>query len=110
MSSRVDAARKRADEHTTQLKESAERSPEDAKGKIAEVQQKWSDHVSDVRRRIDDREAERDIELAEREAELAEDYAVSAVELAVVAIAEAEYAVLDAALTRVEADEIAEAA
>ncbi|MBN9622487.1 MAG: hypothetical protein J0H06_05955, partial [Actinobacteria bacterium] len=64
-----------------------------------------SDHVADLRSKIEERKAERDAGHAARRAERAEDYAIEAVVFAAAAFDEAEYAVLDALLARVEADE-----
>jgi hypothetical protein len=39
------------------LKATAQEETEAAKGRVSDIQQKWSDHVADVRRRVADRKA-----------------------------------------------------
>jgi hypothetical protein len=60
-----------------------------------------------IRDRIDERKAEHDANKAGRRAEAAEADALIAIDFAAAALSEAEYAVLDAALARMEADELA---
>ncbi len=74
-----------------------------------DIQRSWSDHVAQVRSRMDERKARHDAKVAERDAEDAEDYAAFAIDFAYSAIEEADYAVLDATLARVDADAAAQA-
>ena len=57
-------------------------------------------------RRVENRKAEHDLHKAEGRADRAEEDARFAIDFAYSAIVEAEYAALDAALARVEADEL----
>jgi hypothetical protein len=102
----VSAARELAQADAKQLRATADAS----KGKISDwwtdVQGEWNEHVAAIRENIDSRKAEHGVDMAERRADNAEDDASFAVDFAYSAIEEAEYAVLDAALARVEADEL----
>ena len=95
-----------AQEDAEQLRATADAS----KGKISDwwtdVQGTWNEHVAAIRENIDSRKAEHDLDVAQRRADNAEDDASFAVAFAYSAVEEAEYAVLDAALARVEADEL----
>jgi hypothetical protein len=70
------------------------------------VHDDWNRHVTTVRQNVDDRMADHDVKRSERRAQNAEDDAEAAVNFAYAALEEAEYAVLDAALGRLEADEV----
>ena len=72
------------------------------------VQRSWNDHVKHVRDDIDEKRAAHDLNMAQRDADAAEADADFAVDFALSAIQEAEYAVLDASLTRLRADELAQ--
>jgi hypothetical protein len=80
----------------------------DAAGR--DIRQSWSEHLAQVRSRIDARKAHHDAKVAEDNAEDAEDYAVFAINFAYSTVEEAEYAALDAVLAREEADTAAGAA
>jgi hypothetical protein len=76
--------------------------------------ERWNDTTSSIARQIEAmqaaqvrRQAEREAERAESAADLAEQDAAAATALAAYCLNVAEYAVVDAALARVEADELA---
>ncbi len=73
----------------------------------AHMQQTWSEHIAKIRADIESKKAKHDP--AEKRAEHAERDASFGIEYAFAAIEEAEYAVLDAALARMDADELAAA-
>lgn len=77
----------------------------------------WSDTkatlrrpVDEVRARVDKRQSEHELNHAVRVAEAAEEDAAAAIEVAEYCLNVAEYAVIDAALARLTADTLAEAA
>jgi hypothetical protein len=72
------------------------------------LQRSWSDHMAVVRQDIDDRRVAHDLRTAKRNADQAESDAAFAIDYAYGAVEEAEYAVLDAALARMNADELAQ--
>lgn len=84
------------------------------KGRISdhwnELQAAWNEIVTKVRDDIDDRKAEHDLQKTERRADNAEEDARFAIDFAYSAIVEAEYSSLDAALARMEANELSGAA
>jgi hypothetical protein len=104
---------KRARESAQAQADSLRKSAEASQGKISawwdSVQRSWNDHLTGVRKDIDEKRASHDLKMAQRTADGAEADAEFAVDYALAAIEEAEYAVLDATLARMEADELAEA-
>ena len=75
----------------------------------ANVQRSWSEQMAAMHKDIDDKRTAHDVKTALRHADSADEDAAFAIELAYGAVVEAEYAVLDAALARVQADELAAA-
>jgi len=73
------------------------------------VQRSWNEQMGAMHKDIDEKRAAHDVKTAQRHADSAEEDAAIAIELAYGAVVEAEYAVLDAALARVQADEMAAA-
>jgi hypothetical protein len=102
----VNSARITAQEHAQELRHRADRH----KGRISDwwddVQENWNEHIVKVRKQRGSRKAEHDAERAEKRAQRAEDDAAFAVAYAIAAIEEAEYSVLDAALARLQADDL----
>jgi hypothetical protein len=104
----VDSARASAKAQAETLRKSAEA----VDGKVSDwwtgAGKSWNEHVSAVRKNVDDKKAAHDFKVARRTADQAEADASFAIDYAYAAIEEAEYAVLDAALAQMEADELAE--
>jgi hypothetical protein len=102
-----DAARAVGEQQAEDLHELAA----EAEGKVSDrwndVQRSWSEAMSKVRGDIESRKATLDLHEAESRAKWAEEDAGIAIDFADSAIVEAEYAALDAALARMEADELA---
>lgn len=77
-------------------------------GKVAawwsDVQTSWDDQIASVRRDIESKKAEHDLQAAQRNADDAEEDAKFAIACAYWAVEEVEYRVLDAALARKDAD------
>ena len=105
----VDASREAAQVQADVLRQSAEAS----RGKISawwdSAQRSWNEHLAAGRKNVDEKRAADDLKTAQRVADRAEDDAAFAVDYAYAAVEEAEYAVLDAALARMDADELAQA-
>ncbi|MFE2431677.1 hypothetical protein ACFXJ5_33725 [Streptomyces sp. NPDC059373] len=76
----------------------------EASASLADVGNKWQEHVQSVKSRVEERKAERDTQRAERAAQDAESYALDTIDFAAAAIEEAEYATLDAVLARADAE------
>jgi len=95
-----------AQAHADQLRKNAETD----KGILSEwwydMQRSWTQHVATVRKNVDEKRAEHDLNTAQRNADSAEEDAAFAIDYAYGAIEEAEYAVLDATLARMDADEL----
>jgi Skp family chaperone for outer membrane proteins len=83
---------------------------DEAQGNVSagwtDLQRSWDEHFTDFRKQVETKKTELDVHVAERRAETAEADARFAVDFAYSAVVEAEYAVLDAALARMEADEL----
>jgi hypothetical protein len=97
-----------------QQAEDLRRLAEGGKGRIsarwADVQRAWNDAIAGVRADIQGGKEEHDLHKAQRRADQAEEDARFAIDFAYSAIVEAEYAGLDAALARMEADELSKEA
>jgi hypothetical protein len=106
----VDFTRTAVEKQNAVLRELASES----KGRVSDhwhdLQVAWNETISGVRGKIEDRKAEHDLHKAERQADRAEEDAGFAADFAYSAIVEAEYAALDAALARMEADELSKQA
>jgi hypothetical protein len=104
----VSDARASASAQAEKLRETAEA----GEGKVSDwwsgVQKAWSDHVDAVRADIGERKEKHDRAEARRAADDAQDDAQYAIDYAYAAVEEAEYAVLNAALARMESDELEE--
>jgi hypothetical protein len=103
----VEAAQASAQAQADALRKSADES----KGQVSAwwdgVQRSWSDHVAAVRQNVEEHRAAHDLKSAQKAADRAEDDALFAIDYAYAAVDEAEYAVLDAMLTRMDADALA---
>lgn len=103
----VAAARKSVDAQAEELRKAREAD----KGKLSvwwhDLQRSWDEMRAKIRDDIEAKRAEHDVERARHRAEHAEDDAEFAVQFAYAAVEEAEYEALDAALARMEADELA---
>ena len=73
------------------------------------VQRSWNEQMAAMHKDIDEKRTAHDVKTVQRHADSAEEDAEFAIELAYGAVVEAEYAVLDAALARMQADEMAAA-
>jgi hypothetical protein len=102
----VERARASAQEQAEKLRQSADAGKDKISVWWHDLQRSWNEHLATIRDDIDHRRAEHDVDKAQRRAENAEDDALFAIDYAYAAIEEAEYATLDAALARIEADEL----
>ena len=102
----IDSARASSQAQAEKLRARAEESRGSISAWWTDVQKSWDAHVAELRDRVDTRKAEHDVHVAQRKAENAEADAGFAIDFAYGAVVEAEYAVLDAALARMEADEL----
>ena len=104
----LEYARGVGEEEAKALRETSD----EGKGRISDrwndVQEAWNQAIAKVREDIENRKAEHDLQKAEGRADRAEEDARFAINFAYSAIVEAEYAALDAALARMEADELSE--
>ncbi|MGZ8563833.1 MAG: YtxH domain-containing protein [Candidatus Limnocylindria bacterium] len=104
----VESSRESAQEHAAKLRSAAEKSSADISGGLSAIQNSWNEHIARIRRDLEGKKAEHDVHKAQRRADDAEAYASFAIDLAYSAVAEAEYAALDAALARMDADEMSD--
>jgi hypothetical protein len=91
------------------IKSSADKAGTDVSSWWAETTARMEQQRADLRAKVDQRRAERQVAKAERNAADAEDYAADMVSWAAYALDSAEYAVIDATIARSEADELAAA-
>ncbi len=105
----VEHARASAQDQAKKLRESAEANKNKVSVWWYDLQRTWNEHVAKIREDIESKRAGHDVDRAERRAEHRADDAAFAIQFAYAAIEEAEYAVLDAALARMEADELSAA-
>lgn len=103
----VKSARESAQEQADALRTTANQTKAEVSSWWHNVGNAWAEHTSNIRHDIDDKRAAHDLKAAQRAADQAESDAAYAVDYAYAAVEEAEYAVLDAALSRMEADELA---
>ena len=101
---------KEAREEVQSRADALRKSAEDSKGQISAwwdaTQRSWNDHVTAVRKNVDDKRAAHDLKAAQRYAGQAEADAAFAIDYAYAALEEADYAVLDATLARMEVAEL----
>ncbi len=102
----VATIRASADAQADTLRKEAEAHKSKLSAAWHDLQRTWNAHIAKIRDDIDAKRAEHDIDRAQRRAEGAEEDAGFAISFAYASIEEAEYAVLDAALARMEADEL----
>jgi hypothetical protein len=105
----VKNARDAADAQGDALHKSAERNKDQLSACWLNMQQSWNEHLTHIRKSVDDKKAARDLRSAQSAAERADGDASFAIDYAYAAIEEAEYAVLDAELAHAEADALAQA-
>jgi hypothetical protein len=103
----VQVARESARDSAEDLRKEMEADTDAYSAWWAAFQQRWNEHVAEIRRNIDEKRAEHDADAALRRADVAEKDAELAVAFAINAVEEAEYAVLYAALARKDADRMA---
>jgi hypothetical protein len=106
LQARVADARQFSEQHAAELKGNATAAQAKASAGWTGVQDDWHEHIAKIRQNVDDKKADLDGKRAEHRAETAEADAEAAVDFVYAALEEAEYAVLDAALARLEADEV----
>jgi len=106
----VKVAREASQAHADALAKSVDKNNAHVSAWWHGIGRSWNDHVSAVRKSIDDRRAAHDLKSAQKAATQADDDASYAIDYAYAAVEEAEYAVLDATLAHVEADELAQGA
>ena len=109
LQAQVETARASAQAQAQKLRESADANKNRLSVWWNDLQRSWNEHVAKIREDIETKRAEHDVDGARRIAEKREDDAAFAVEFAYAATEEAEYAVLEAALARMDADEVATA-
>jgi hypothetical protein len=97
---KVDEARRDADEQAADLKATTQRAGTEARSQWQEIQADWDRHVKRMRGRLDSAKSGYDLSVSEMEAESAEADALDAIAFATSAVLEAEYATLDAVLAR----------
>lgn len=97
---KVDSARREADQHAAELKEATQRGENGAKSQWQQIQADWDQHRQRMRVRLDNAKSGYDLSVAEGEAESAEADALDAIAFAASAVLEAESAALDALLAR----------
>jgi hypothetical protein len=102
----VSSARASAQANADRLRETAEARRAEASDWWADVHKTWSEYADAMRRTMEKRHTEHDIDRARLRAANAEDDAQFAIDVAYSAIEEAEYAVLDATLARMDADDL----
>jgi hypothetical protein len=113
--SKVDEARRDADERAAELRAKTENADREEEGKSdREGESQWREmqadlnrHIERVRERMDAKKAAVDVNVADRDADWAEADAKDAIDFALSAIVEAEYATLDAMLARKNAAQLA---
>jgi len=86
LQAQVDAARKKADEQSSQLGSRTREASQRAESRWQQVQGDWDGHVQRIRQHMDEKKAELDRKDAEREADWAEADAEDAVDFAAAAI------------------------
>jgi hypothetical protein len=101
-----DAARAAGEQQAQELREKADEGRDRISTWWSDVQRSWDEGVTRIRADIDSRKGEHDLHKAQHRADRAEEEARFAIDFAYSAVVEAEYAVLDAALTRMEADDL----
>ena len=106
----ADAAREKASKATDQLKDKAAAAHEKASSQWQEVQAKWRDNVSKMKKDAEHRKAKHDAKEAAQQAEWLEGYARDAIAFAGAVIEEAASAALDAMYLRAYAHVTAEKA
>ena len=106
----IDSARASAQAQAAKLHAKAEEGRGSISAWWTDVQKSWDAHVAELRDRVETKKAEHDVHVAQKKAENAEADAAFAIDFAYGAVVEAEYAVLDAALARMEADELTQGA
>ena len=103
-----DAARAVGEQQARALREKADEDRDRISAWWSDVQESWDEAVGKIRADVDSRKAEHDVHKARHRADRAEDEARFAIEFAYSAVVEAEYAVLDAAVKRIESDDLSE--
>ena len=101
-----DFARARGEEQAEDLRAVAEKGQEQISDAWKEMQITWNHATAALREDVESRKAEHSLRKAEGRADRAEEDARFAIDFAYSAIGEAEYAALDAALARMEANEL----
>lgn len=103
----VAQARASAQAQGEELRKRADSSKDHISAWWEDVQRSWNEHLSAVRKDVEQKREAHDLRSAKKQADHADDDAAFAVDYAYAAIIEAEYAVLDAALAHKRVDELA---
>lgn len=101
-----ESARAVGEQQAEALREKADEGSDRISNRWVEVQRTWDDGLAKMRADVESRKTEHDVHAAQRRADRAEEVALFAIDFAYSAVVEAEYSVLDAALARMEADEL----
>lgn len=101
-----DATRAVGEQQAQALREKAEEGRDRISNWWADMQRSWDEGVAKMRADVESRKAEHDIHKAQHRADRAEEEARFSIDFAYSAVVEAEYAVLDAALARMQADDL----
>jgi hypothetical protein len=101
-----EAARAVGEQQAQELREKAEEGRDRISNWWADMQRSWDEGVAKMRADIESRKEEHDVHKAQRRADRTEEEARFAIDFAYSAVIEAEYAILDAALARMEADDL----
>ena len=99
-------ARAVGEQQAQALREQAEGGRDRISSAWADMQRSWDEGVAKMRADIESRKAEHDVHKAQRRADRAEDEARFAIDFAYSTVVEAEYAIYDAAIARMEADDL----
>ena len=103
----VARARASAQAQGEELRKRADASKDHISSWWEDVQRSWNEHLSAVRKDVEQKREAHDLRSAKKQADRADDDAAFAIDYAYAAIIEAEYAVLDAALAHKHLDELA---
>ena len=101
-----DAARAVGEQQAQDLREKADEGRDRISTWWSDVQRSWDEGVAKMRADVESRKVEHDVHKAQRRADRAEEEARFAIDFAYSTVVEAEYAVFDAALARIEADDL----
>jgi hypothetical protein len=104
----VEKAKQASKANAAALRESVDSEAAEVSAWWTDIGRSWDDHVTTMRKHIDQKKTEHDLNAAKRYAEDANAYASYLIDYCYAAVEEAEYAVLDAALAEMDYEQLAE--